>query len=551
MEDKGCPIWCKPKWMAVYLLFIGLLVLIPGAGKNRPLEFHEAYVPLVAAEMLRAGNFVVPYYNGKIRLQKPPLAYWLVAGVYALKGTTKNNAITEIELRLPSIISGLLLLFVTAGLGYLVFGDTRVGWVAAVFLATSKGFIKYGMNVKPEMIYMFFSTLQLFGFIYLQRASKNGHHLLVGGILLWVGFAGAVLAKGPLFPIFFIVSTGLGLLVSRSRPPWRVSVQLVLGILTVMILAAYFLYLSHLVKGAGGVWKEQMLQSSSTPFWMLPFQNKFYFVKAATKLLRPWVVFLPLALFALWRYRKPETWILGFAVLVPIFFLSFSGKMRGHYVLPIIPILFVLISRGCVYLWDLRLGNPTWRTRIFVGLGGYALFFTVSTIIIGVKAFQIDLVKNIDPVYQVCPFLLAALLALIWTWRNIVRQSNHAFAGLILAAAFLYAGIGAGGLDWKPTYYTNAEFGKGIAAYATENQLVVCESRYNLPAIIFYSGHLMPKFGFSKLDKLMQDHPDALIVTEAKRIKKVGVKGEIVLQERESKKNKRRQVLFRPASGDY
>jgi 4-amino-4-deoxy-L-arabinose transferase-like glycosyltransferase len=412
------------------------LVLVPSAGKNRPLESHEAYVPLVAAEMINSGNFIVPYFNGEPRLQKPPLAYWTVAAVYMLGGGNGQSPIAELEARFPSIIAAILLLFIAAGIGRQVSGDIRVGWVAAVLLGTSDGFFNFGQNARPEMLYAFFSALMLHGLIRLNASSDSPNPPASTNFMIWGGFGGAVLAKGPLIPLFFILSTALTLLLFRYRPTWRLKRQLLFGIMTVMTVSVYFAAVYYLIKNTGQVWKQELLQSSTAPIWLMPFQNRLAFPNALVGFIKPWGMFLPLGLFSLWRSRRLEIGMLGLAILISLVLFSFSGNIREHYVLPLLPPLFVLIGMGCVSLWDRSLDHPRWRTGLFLLLVAHLLYILGRGIHVGIQSVQ-SAPTGIHPVEDVLPFLSVMACASIAAAWYCYRKQYHAFFFLALAAALL------------------------------------------------------------------------------------------------------------------
>ena len=78
-----------------------------------------AFVSVTAREMLQRDDWVVPVFNGQLRLQKTPLNYWLVAGVGKITGS-----IDEFTARLPSVLLAILstaaiLYFAGQWLGYL------------------------------------------------------------------------------------------------------------------------------------------------------------------------------------------------------------------------------------------------------------------------------------------------------------------------------------------------------------------------------------------------------------------------------------------------
>jgi hypothetical protein len=73
-------------------------------GSYQTLTLTEGYVAVPAREMLRIGDWLVPRFGGSPRLEKPPLAYWLVASLGWLRGE-----INEFIVRLPAALASLCL----------------------------------------------------------------------------------------------------------------------------------------------------------------------------------------------------------------------------------------------------------------------------------------------------------------------------------------------------------------------------------------------------------------------------------------------------------
>ena len=88
-------------------LLVMLALLLPalliGLGERPLYKIQEVRIAETAREMVVSGDWLVPRYNGELRLQKPPLPYWLTAASYRLFG------VNETATRLPAVLFGLLL----------------------------------------------------------------------------------------------------------------------------------------------------------------------------------------------------------------------------------------------------------------------------------------------------------------------------------------------------------------------------------------------------------------------------------------------------------
>lgn len=81
------------------LLFPAMLV---GLGERPVSKIQEVRIAETAREMVESGDWIVPRYNGDLRLQKPPIPYWLTAMSYKMIG------VSEFATRLPAALFGLL-----------------------------------------------------------------------------------------------------------------------------------------------------------------------------------------------------------------------------------------------------------------------------------------------------------------------------------------------------------------------------------------------------------------------------------------------------------
>ncbi|MGN6368059.1 MAG: ArnT family glycosyltransferase [Phycisphaerae bacterium] len=87
-------------WVGIPLLWA--VAYLPGLGA-RDLMHEEGRRAEPAAEMLRTGDWVTPRLYGEAYLNKPPLYFWLAAGLGKVQG-----GVDELSVRIPSVISALL-----------------------------------------------------------------------------------------------------------------------------------------------------------------------------------------------------------------------------------------------------------------------------------------------------------------------------------------------------------------------------------------------------------------------------------------------------------
>src|SRR5258708_14751931 len=106
MQSRAEILSAKPLRTVVLLgliLFLSGNWILPLMDRDEP-RFAEA-----SREMLQRKDFIVPWFNGQYRFDKPPLIYWCQVACYRILGEN------ELSARLPSVsfsvASALLALF--------------------------------------------------------------------------------------------------------------------------------------------------------------------------------------------------------------------------------------------------------------------------------------------------------------------------------------------------------------------------------------------------------------------------------------------------------
>ncbi len=177
----------------------------------------------VAREVFESGDFINLRVHGEPYDQKPPMLFWLSAISFYIFG------LSNFAFKLPLLFTGLLGIYSTYRLGKSIY-NVRVGWAAAIMLASSQVYFLYFMDIHTDTVlqpFVTFALWQLYEFI---KKNKNVHLIL--------GFAGigfAMLTKGPvgaLLPAFAV----FGHLVFTKQSRRLLDIRWYLGALVALIL---------------------------------------------------------------------------------------------------------------------------------------------------------------------------------------------------------------------------------------------------------------------------------------------------------------------------
>src|SRR5262245_23842993 len=189
--------------------------------------------------MMQRGNYIVPYFNNQLRLDKPPLTYWAQVASYQIFGENDFAA------RFPSAIAAALtaiLLFVWGRR----MGGEKLGLLAAIIFTLSlQTFIHAKAAVADMWLVLFVTLANWAGYELLQRTTLNSQgvnqtlnikHQTSVWWIFFLSLALGFLAKGP---IAWTPLLTVGVLIICARD-WQAArhLKFVGGILLTLVVIA-------------------------------------------------------------------------------------------------------------------------------------------------------------------------------------------------------------------------------------------------------------------------------------------------------------------------
>jgi 4-amino-4-deoxy-L-arabinose transferase-like glycosyltransferase len=196
-------------WILIGLVWLS--VYFQGAFRPSLLDDADSTHAEAAREIYQTGDYVTLHVNGVRYLEKSPFPYWLVSFGF------KAFGVSEFAVRLPVILSILLLIGLAALWGLRAFGD-RGGIYAGLFVATCIGCFLFTRIFIPDVILSLLIALSLYFFL---SALESGGQKEWRWYAAYAGMALAVLTKG-LVATVFIVFPAIGyLLLTGEWRRWR------------------------------------------------------------------------------------------------------------------------------------------------------------------------------------------------------------------------------------------------------------------------------------------------------------------------------------------
>jgi len=381
------------------LLFFGCVLFhvigtwgLPLIDRDEP-RFAEA-----SREMIERRDYVVPYFNNQLRLDKPPFAYWGQVASYKIFGENDFTA------RFPSAIAAALVALSIFAWGTRI-GANRVGWWAAIIFTFSLQTFLHAKAAVADMWLVLFVTLAHWSGYELLRdrlspanqTSNIKHQTSYWWWMFYVSLAFGFLAKGPIgwIPLATVAATKFFPLDGRLASRFKFARGVLFMLAIVALWGVPALIRTHGQFFVVGIGRHVVGRSFATmeghganSFGMYLLLLPFYFVTVFVSFF-PWSIKLPWLAKQLWQRRdKIDNYLLTGAAIIFIIFTLVKTKLP-HYTLPAFPLLALLLAR--------KLAAEKAATRFFRSCA-----FASVSVYLAIAFIVPPVVARFFPAYQLC-----------------------------------------------------------------------------------------------------------------------------------------------------
>jgi 4-amino-4-deoxy-L-arabinose transferase-like glycosyltransferase len=357
------------------LLFFGCVVFhILGTWSLPLIDRDEPRFAEASREMIQRGNYIVPYFNNQLRLDKPPLTYWAQVASYHIFGENDFAA------RFPSAIAAALTALSIVVWGRRIGGEKLGWWAAIIFTLSLQTFVHAKAAVADMWLVLFMTVASWAGYELFQRPTLNGQRptlnqgAAVSGppwaiwkspfLVFYLALALGFLAKGPIAWTPLLAVSGI-IIYTRD---WQMLRRFKFAVGLALMLAVVALWgIPALIQTRGeffrvGIGRHVVGRSFMTleghgarSFGMYALLLPFYFVTVFISFF-PWSIKLPWLIRKLWRNREAgveapsynrspvDTYLLWGVAVIFVIFTLVSTKLP-HYTLPAFPLLALLLAR--------------------------------------------------------------------------------------------------------------------------------------------------------------------------------------------------------------
>ena len=360
------------------ILLLGIVLLLAGNAILPLTDRDEARFAEASREMIQRGDYIVPWFNGNWRFDKPVLIYWCQIVSY------KTFGVNEFAARLPSTLFciGTALLLARWAKKR---SDNKTALIAgAMFLTALHVAVVIGRVATADMAMIFFCTLTAWSGWELTRPEQPNRKKWWW--IFYLALAFGFLAKGP---VAWLPLGGMILGRVLRKDSFRLPLnETIVGLCVAVALVA--LWGGPALYQTGGMfWKvgmgEHVLNRSVSaidghgasgvlqflallPLYFIIFFASFF----------PWSLRVPNALKNWWPERRRDDlgWFLLVNALIVFVVFSLVKTKLPHYTMPAFPLIALWLARQIS--GDAKI--PVWFTRrlmlasaiiLVVSIGGF------------------------------------------------------------------------------------------------------------------------------------------------------------------------------------
>jgi len=332
----------------------GVLISFAGVFDHALWTPDEPRDAEVGREMAVSGNYVVPTLAETPFLEKPPLAWWAMSGLYKLFGVSDGVA------RTSSALAGLLTLLLVFDLVRRI-ADPFAALMATLATGCLSGFYYEYHRVIVDPWLSLFVMLGYWGYVLAmlppreddsirnpQSAIRNPSPCPWAILIIYLAGGLSFLAKGPVGPGLIAGPVIVSILWNRQWNFFRswMHVPAAVIFLALCALWPWLLYRS----GGSGLLNGFLVDSLFARFFppatghaRTGHQEAFwyYFANFPASIL-PWLLAVPAICHWFWRKRLPQAWnrtalvFLAWVFPIGLLMLSAAGTKRELYLLPLV-----------------------------------------------------------------------------------------------------------------------------------------------------------------------------------------------------------------------
>ena len=488
--------WNKREGLWIFL--IGLLLCTSFSWAYPIYILDEARNSEAAREMWESGNYLVPYFNGNLRTDKPPFHYFFMAFGYSIFGMGPLGA------RFFSGLFGALTLLMTYYTTKRFQGKPMARLSSLIFLS-SVYFVQEFHLAVPDPYLIFFMSTTLMSFL-LHFGFGEKRWL----VLMYVCFGLGVLTKGPIalaLPGLIV----LLFLVAKKELNWQRLKNLSIPAGALLFLGLVLPWYVAVHQATDGAWTEGFFLDHNLSRFSDEKEGHgggFYltilFVIAG---LLPFSVFGFQAFGRAWKDWILSDWLLMAFLggLVPVVFFTLSSTKLPNYPMPAYPFICMVIA------YYLHKKYQEGFSRVDYISGVILVLITAVLPLAGYNALDREwALHDLQPLayWLWLLFVGSALSLTFWMVKRIK-------IALVILSVFW---IGTGLLLFSFIYpkLTAESPIQAVAEYVDSDREVVVFRRMDSALPMYYNRTFEEIDSLSQIQERLQENPNLVIITNSR-----------------------------------
>lgn len=484
----------------VWIVFcIGLLACTSFIGLYPIYILDEARNSEAAREMLASGNYIVPFFNGQLRTDKPPLHYFFMIMGYKLFGVNALGA------RFFSGVFGALTILVTYW-HIKKWQNQILAIFVGVVLLSALFFVQEFHLAVPDPYLIFFVTLSLFSFYNYYKTMQWSWLLL-----FYASIALGVLTKGPIaivlpgliVPVFLLFKKNFNWKSVSSLHPF-------LGFLLIVLIAGPWYYLVH--EYTDGAWtKGFFLDHNLSRFGSEKEGHGGLFILTPLYVvlgLLPFSVFIIQGFYGAWKVRKENDFVLFSLIVsaVTMLFFSISSTKLPNYPMPSYPFVAILIG---FYLYKVLLAEKKNKY-----ISASLIFLMIVGVVLPVGGWiGLTVEKQLQSFRPLSLLLLLATLsAIIGFYFYQKERFKHTF--LSIACGWVLMAFSLFGIIY-PSLTTLSPVVLAMEKIPADSEIVVFK-RFDSAFPINFKRTFPVYDSVQQIKTYLEMHPEAYIITNTR-----------------------------------
>ncbi len=362
----------------ILVVLLWAAIFLPGLG-SLELKGEEGRRVMPALDMIKSGQYLIPYIGGEPYFNKPPTINWIIIASVKI-----FNSTSEFVVRLPSPVSLLTLCLVVL---YLPCRQVTLEFrfLACVIFLGCLGLATKGRLIEIDTVYVSQTAIACFWWFY-RKLDNSSRWRMYFVPMLFLAFA--LLTKGPIALLVFYV---LVICVSAKTRSWRDLFCYQHFICLLMAFAVFYCWY-HAVDLAGyaELRDTRMQKEVGKRFSSFRFEPDRIIQEGISAVLNlmPWLIIMPVCWIKRFTDNIPDRqrsyyFALRLAFVISFIIIIFMPRTLGRYALPVVPLGLFLFAWVINYNKTLDHTDKTWRVVLFI-------FIPIITLasIVGVFAYE-------------------------------------------------------------------------------------------------------------------------------------------------------------------